>query len=210
MTPPVKRRREVEYYHELAAEILVSIQAVLPQSWAASITENTTHPTLPQQVDAICDDLGIARVGTHFPSVRPDIVLGVLSPEKALRLTMFEVKGPASSIGLTDYSQMFGYVHSAELVACGVLLLIEDKIMSTPLSLDLKKVIDGCWLPCHWTFRNLANKVERTYRAGIAYYLEGAHIDWIDLEGSEGISGWSDLVNALVQSEVVLNCSGVE
>ncbi|MFM8857901.1 MAG: hypothetical protein ACKOI2_12005 [Actinomycetota bacterium] len=205
----IKNRKEVDFYQELSSDIYSAMIAVLPAGWSVAVVDNTERPDLPQQVDALCDSLGVFRVGSSFPRVLPDIVLGVLGPDHRLKLAMFEVKGPKTSVGLIDYSQMFGYLHSAELIACGVLLLVEKHHLPSPLSLDLRRVIDGLRLPCHWTFKNLANDSERTYRSGIASFLEGSHIRWIDLSSLSGICSWSDLAHSLLESDVSIVVNAV-
>ena len=179
--------------------------ASLPVGWGCCVVENTEFPDLPRQVDAICAQLNIMKVGDRFPKILTDIVAGVVGLDGSLRLVIFEIKGPFSSVGIKDYFQMFGYIHAAELVGAGVLLLIADKPLVTPLSMDLRKVVDGGWLPCNWRLRNLANGREREYIAGIAHYLEGAHIDWVDLAGISGLCNWEDLASALCQTQLVAN-----
>lgn len=191
------RRKEVDHYAEIGSLFELSLSSALPDGWLCAAVNNTENPNLRTQIDNLCQKLSIEKIGHRFPIVLPDIVIGVLDLIGQLRLVMIEVKGPASSIGLTDYSQMFGYLHSAKLLGIGILLLIEAKNIPSATSIDLQRVIDGGWLPAHWEFESKTSGEKHKYRTGIASYSPGGSLRWADLSLVGGISSWNDFVDEL-------------
>jgi len=198
------RRKEVDHYDEIGDLFLQSITSVLPQGWGCAVVNNTKSPNLRGQIDNLCEQLSLEKIGHQFPIVLPDIVLGVRDPAGHLRLVMVEVKGPSSSVGLTDYSQMFGYLHSAQLLGIGLLLLIEEKNIPSPTSSDLQRVIDGGWLPAHWKFESISSGEKFEYRTGIVSYLPGGSLKWTDLALVGGISNWQSFVSELLNLKPIV------
>lgn len=194
------RRKEVDHYDEIGNLFEQSITSALPLNWSCAVVNNTKFPNLRVQVDDLCRQLSLKKIGHQFPIVLPDVVIGVRDPEAKLRLVMVEVKGPASSVGLTDYSQMFGYLHSAQLLGIGILLLIEDKNIPSPTSSDLQRVIDGAWLPANWKFESTVSGEKRKYRTGIVSYSPGGNIKWTDLSLVQGISNWQEFIAEILNS----------
>ena len=128
------------------------------------------------------------------------MVLGATNGDEKLRLAMIEVKGPAKSVGLGDYSQLVGYLQVARLIEVGALLLIEQGAIPSPVSGDLKKLINSGRLLVNWRVSSTVFEEHRNFIAGICSYAPGGFIDWIDLKSMSGISSWRDLANAIKSS----------
>jgi hypothetical protein len=195
------RKREVDHYDEISELVIESVRGILPNGWRCAIVNNRQFPNLRLQIKELCSQLDLDDLSSNFPIVLPDIVLGISDPQNRLRLAMFEVKGPAKSMGLTDYSQMIGYLQSAEKINIGVLLLIEEKPTDAPTSTDLQRVIDGGWLLADWTcISNWSGRTHR-YRSAITSYSPGGNIDWTNLSGVGGISNWNEFLEELVHAD---------
>jgi hypothetical protein len=72
--------------------------------------------------------------------------------------------------------------------------------MPSPVSGDLKKLINSGRLLVNWRVSSTAFEEQRNFNAGICSYVPGGFIDWIDLKSMSGISGWTDLANAIKSS----------
>jgi hypothetical protein len=197
------RKREVDHYDEICKLVIDSVSSALPSDWRCAIVNNQSCPNLRQQIKNLCAQLKIQDLSLDFPIVLPDIVLGICDPQGRLRLAMFEVKGPANSMSLTDYSQMIGYLQSAEKINIGVLLLIESRSTEAPTSTDLQRVIDGGWLLANWTCISNMSGRSHKYRSGITWYSPGGNIEWASLAPVGGISNWSEFLTELTTSSPV-------
>jgi hypothetical protein len=199
----MNRKKEVDHYDEICKLIIDSVTSALPSEWNCAIVNNQHFPNLRLQVKNLCSQLEIGDVSQSFPIVLPDILLGVCDSESRLRLAMFEVKGPANSMGLTDYSQMMGYLQSAEKINIGVLLLIEARPTEAPTSSDLQRVIDGGWLLADWTCTSNFSGRSNRYRSGISWYSPGGNIEWASLTAVGGVSNWNEFLDELKNCEPV-------
>jgi hypothetical protein len=52
----------------------------------------------------------------------------------------------------------------------------------------------------NWSISSTAFEEHRNFNAGVCSYVPGGFIDWIDLKSMSGISGWTDLANAIKSS----------
>jgi hypothetical protein len=198
MTQP--RNNERSHYDALCAIFEVEIRSSLGSDWSICCVNNTGPSNLRDQVDQICSQLGLPPSGKLFPAILTDVVLGATNGDGKLRLAMIEVKGPAKSVGLVDYSQLVGYLQVARLIEVGALLLIEQGTLPSPVSGDLKKLINTDRLLVYWRISSTMFKEHQNFNTGICSYVPGGFIDWIDLKSMSGISSWIDLANAIKSS----------
>lgn len=197
---PAPRDNERSHYNALGSIFEIEVRSSLGSDWSVSCVNNTGPSNLRDQVNQICRQLGLPLSGNLFPAILTDVVLGATNGDGKLRLAMIEVKGPAKSVGLVDYSQMVGYLQVARRIEVGALLLIEQGAIPSPVSGDLKKLINSGRLLVNWRVSSTAFEEHRNFNAGICSYVPGGFIDWIDLKSMSGISGWTDLANAIKSS----------
>ena len=197
---PALRDNERSHYNALGSIFEIEVRSSLGSDWAVCCVNNTGPSNLRDQVDQICRQLGLPLSGNLFPAILTDVVLGATNGDGKLRLAMIEVKGPAKSVGLVDYSQMVGYLQVARRIEVGALLLIEQGAIPSPVSGDLKKLINSGRLLVNWRVSSTAFEEHRNFNAGICSYVPGGFIDWIDLKSMSGISGWTNLANAIKSS----------
>lgn len=200
---PASRNNERSHYNALCSIFEIEVRSSLGRDWDVCCVNNTGHSNLRDQVDQICRQLELPLSGNLFPAILTDVLLGTTNGDGKLRLAMIEVKGPAKSVGLVDYSQMVGYLQVARLIEVGALLLIEQGAIPSPVSTDLKKLINSGRLLVNWRVSSTVFEEHHNFNAGICSYVPGGFIDWIDLKSMSGISGWTDLANAIKSSNPI-------
>ncbi len=194
------RKNERSHYKEIAQYFKREVSSYLGANWKISCSENTTYPNLRDQVNAICEDLGIESRGQMFPSILTDVVLGATCDDQLLRLAKIEVKGPASSLGLVDFSQLIGYLQVASFIQVGVLLLIENAPVPSPISNDFDRLITGGRLPVKWRVSSESDKYLGTFETGICSYVPNGLVHWVNLESFGGIATWADFAESIKAS----------
>jgi hypothetical protein len=194
------RDNERSHYDALCSVFEVEVRSGLGDGWSVCCVNNTGPTNLRDQVDQICRELGLPLSGKLFPMILTDVVLGATNGDGKLRLAMIEVKGPAKSVGLVDYSQLVGYLQVARLIEVGSLLLIEQGAIPSPVSGDLKKLINSDRLLVYWRISSLMIEEHQNFNTGICSYVPGGFVDWIDLTSMRGISSWTDFANAIKSS----------
>jgi hypothetical protein len=142
-------------------------------------------------------------LGDLFPGILTDILVGISCGDGNLRLALIEVKGPAKSVGLTDYSQLVGYLQVAELIQVGALLLIENDSSASRVSSELKKVINSGRLLLKWTVLSRNNEDVREHQTGICSCGNSGLIDWEETSTIGGLSTSSQFVMALINSRPI-------
>lgn len=200
---PALRDNERSHYNALGSIFEIEVRSSLGSDWSVCCVNNNGPSNLRDQVDQICRQLGLPLSGNLFPAILTDVVLGATNGDEKLRLAMIEVKGPAKSVGLGDYSQLVGYLQVARLIEVGALLLIEQGAIPSPVSGDLKKLINSGRLLVNWRVSSTVSEEHRNFIAGICSYAPGGFIDWIDLKSMSGISSWRDLANAIKSSSPI-------
>lgn len=191
---PSKRGKETDYYGRICSRVESHLSTALGAGFKIAAVDNKTAPTLKDQVSQICSRLGIESQGDRYPQIRTDITFGVIGSSNELRLGIIEVKGPAKTVGLSEFSQLIGYLQVAQFIEVGVLMLIVDQMPTTILTSDLSSVISTGRLAAKWTVF-LASDKNRVfnYETGICAYEIDGSIDFVNTSGIDGFSSWLDI-----------------
>jgi hypothetical protein len=197
------RKNERTYYDSLSSIFENELESNLGSDWSVVCVNNTGSANLRTQVNEICERLKLHQLGGKFPEIFTDLVIGITNGDGQLRLAKIEVKGPAKNLSLQDYSQLVGYLQVAGLIQVGALLLIEQETIPSPVSGDLKKLINSGRLLVEWDVSSRENNRLSSFKTGICSYVPNGLVDWVDLRTMGGISKWSELAQAIKASEPI-------
>lgn len=188
---PGKRGMETDYYGRICGRVESHLSTALGTGFRVAAVDNKTAPTLRDQVAKICSRFEIDSQGDKYPQIRTDITFGVIGSSNELKLGIIEVKGPAKTVGLSEFSQLIGYLQVAQSIEIGLLMLIVDQMPPTILTSDLSSVISTGRLAAKWTvYLGSDKKRVFTYETGICAYEIDSSIDFVNTSGIDGFSTW--------------------
>ena len=191
---PRERGKETDYYGRICQKIELHLSTAVGADFRVAAVDNTTFPTLKDQVANICSRLGVKSLSDQFPQIRTDICFGVLDRSNNVKFGIIEVKGPAKTVGLAEFSQLIGYLQVAQTIEVGLLLLIVDQPPPSILTADLSAVINTGRLAAKWTVLLGGDENRRlNYETGICSYEIDGSIDFVNTSGIDGFSSWIGL-----------------
>ena len=191
---PRERGKETDYYGRICQRLELHLSTAVGAEFRVAAVDNTTSPTLKDQVAKVCDRLGVKSLSEHFPQIRTDICFGVLDKSNNVKFGIVEVKGPAKTVGLAEFSQLIGYLQVAQTIEIGLLLLIVDRATPSILTADLSAVINTGRLAARWTVLLGSDENRRlNYETGICSYEIDGSIDFVNTSGIDGFSSWIGL-----------------
>ena len=191
---PRERGKETDYYGRICQKIELHLSTAIGPDFRVAAADNTTFPTLKDQVASICRRLGVKSLSDQFPQIRTDICFGVLDRSNNVKFGIIEVKGPAKTVGLAEFSQLIGYLQVAQTIEIGLLLLIVNQLPPSILTADLSDVINTGRLAAKWTVLLGSDENRRlNYETGICSYEIDGSIDFVNTSGIDGFSSWIGL-----------------
>ena len=104
-----------------------------------------------------------------------------------------------TQLGLSEYSQLIGYLQVAKDIELGVLFIVLKPKSTSPLSNEFHEIIRTNNLPMEWKVSLDKNKDERNFKTGISYYVPNNGIEWIDTTELNGISSFEELAKLIVE-----------
>lgn len=107
-----------------------------------------------------------------------------------------------NQLGLSEYSQLSGYLQVAQNIKIGVLFLVMKPKSNSALSNDFNEIIKTHNLPMKWKMLidNQLNKKLLDFKTGISYYVPNNGIEWINTTDIDGISSFEELANEIVNA----------
>ncbi|NOX46747.1 MAG: hypothetical protein GXO89_07195 [Chlorobi bacterium] len=190
--------KEIDFYPEICEKFSQYLMAYLPLS---SEIKYSYNKLLSQMIAEINRKFEISDNGKtdYIPKLKLDILFGIKN-KKANDITyiLLEVKH-LSQLGLSEYSQLAGYLQVAQIIKLGVLFLVMKPQSKIALSNDFNEIIRTGNLPMKW--RVLLNKQTNSksldFKTGICYYIPNNGIEWINTSDVEGISSFDALANEI-------------
>ena len=194
-----KKKNEVGYYPELCIKLRNYFEEHLSES---SKVEFSYNKPLPSMVREIEEKLGASTElsSDYIPSLKLDILCGILSSSNKIALSLFEVKYD-NKLTLANFSQLAGYLQVAKKIRAGTLLLINKDISSHTLSNDFSDILIHNCLPLEWQL--LVKKLDGDpydFKIGIASYVPNNGIDWVSCKNANGISSFAEHVEFLLET----------
>ena len=188
--------KEINFYPEICTKFKSYLDSYFPNGTEISYSYNKS---LPQLVDDIERELEqkSSLSQKYIPKLKLDILFGVkLQNSENIAFILLEVKH-LTQLGLSEYSQLAGYLQVAKDIKLGVLFIVLKPKSTSPLSNDFHEIIRTNNLPMEWKVILDKNKDERDFKTGISYYVPNNGIEWIDAKEINGISSFEELANII-------------
>ncbi len=190
--------KEIDFYPEICTKFKSYLESYFPKGTKISYSYNKS---LPQLVDDIEKELErkSSLSEKYIPKLKLDILFGVkLQDSENIAYILLEVKH-LTQLGLSEYSQLAGYLQVAKDIKLGVLFIVLKPKSTSPLSNDFHEIIRTNNLPMEWKVMLDKNKDERNFKTGISYYVPNNGIEWIDTKDINGISSFEELAKIIIE-----------
>jgi hypothetical protein len=200
-----RKMREIDFYESLGQQCAQYMQEQLGESFSVEYIHNQMDgkSELRAMVDELHVRLDLPAKTVYVPKLKIDILIGILDRDKVLRLLVVEVK-QGSALGLVDYSQLIGYMGVSKIIPIGLLILVSSS-SGEALSADFRNYIDMGALPMDWKAEVTSTEQTIHYRTGILKYTPGGNLTMVKTEKSYGLSSWTQLSNAVIESQGLLD-----
>jgi len=193
--------REIDFYPEICEKFSNYLLTYLPEF---SEIKYSYNKSLPQMIFEIEEqfDVNNQEGANYIPKLKLDILFGIKS-KKSERITyiLLEVKY-LNQLGLSEYSQLSGYLQVAQNIKLGVLFLVMKPKSNSALSNDFNEIIKTHNLPMKWKMLidNELNTKQLDFKTGISYYVPNNGIEWINTVDIDGISSFEELANEIANA----------
>ncbi len=193
---------EIDFYPEICRKYISYLQSYLPESFEIKCSHNKL---LPQMTSEIRQQFGVLKAvdADYIPKLKLDILFGIKTKENnKITYILLEVKY-LEQLGLSEYSQIAGYLQVAQNIKLGILLLVMKPKNSSALSNDFSEIIRTNNLPMKWKMllSNKTGKKELEFKTGISYYVPNNGIEWINTSDIDGISSFEHLANEISNAQ---------
>jgi hypothetical protein len=190
--------KEIDFYPEICTKFKSYLESYFPNGTEISFAYNKS---LPQLVDDIEKELGQkSRLSKKYiPKLKLDILFGIrFENADDIKFILIEVKH-LTQLGLSEYSQLVGYMQVAKEIKFGVLFIVLMPKSTSPLSNDFYEIIRTNNLLMEWKVLLDKNMDERDFKTGISYYVPNNGIEWIDTRELNGISSFEEFAKLVVE-----------
>jgi len=193
--------KEIDFYPEICEKFSNYLLTYLPEF---SEIKYSYNKSLPQMISEIKEQFGINNQEdtNYIPKLKLDILFGVkLKEKKKITYILLEVKH-LNQLGLSEYSQLSGYLQVAQNIKIGILFLVMKPKSNSALSNDFNEIIKTHNLPMKWKVLIDSKLTEKQldFKAGISYYVPNNGIEWINTIDIDGISSFEELANEITNS----------
>ena len=191
--------KEIDFYPEICEKFSNYLSSYLDENYTIAYAYNQS---LPQMIKEIERKFNVQNKDIEYiPKLKLDILFGINNTKtKDIKYLLLEVKY-LKQLGLSEFSQLSGYLQVAQNIKLGVLFLVLKPKSNTSLSNDFQEIIRTHNLPMKW--KMLINKKEQNkefdFKTGISYYVPNNGIEWIDTKDIGGISDFEELANELIK-----------
>ncbi|OQX78928.1 MAG: hypothetical protein B6D64_05625 [Bacteroidetes bacterium 4484_276] len=193
--------KEIDFYPEICEKFSNYLLTYLPEY---SVIKYSYNKSLPQMISEIEEKFNITEQekANYIPKLKLDILFGIkLKESKKITYILLEVKY-LNQLGLSEYSQLSGYLQVAQKIKLGVLFLVMKPKSNSALSNDFNEIIKTHNLPMKWKMLidNELNTRQLDFKTGISYYVPNNGIEWINTVDIDGISSFEKLANEIANA----------
>lgn len=188
--------KETDFYPEICDKFSRYLVSYLPQQ--SNIYFSYDKP-FDQMVNGIEEKAGISELSkTYLPKLKLDILFGIKLPQlTTIQYILLEVKY-LDRLGLSEFSQLMGYLQVAKKIRLGVLFLVMKPESQVPLSRDFNEIMRTNNLSLDWKMLiDLIGQETHSFKVGLSYYIPKNGIEWIDTNTVGGFSSFPDLAREL-------------
>lgn len=189
--------KEIDFYPEICKKFKDYLTSYFPSGTEISYSYNKS---LPQLIEEIEQELGLkSKLSEKYvPKLKLDVLFGIkLVNSNDIAFILLEVKH-LTQLGLSEYSQLIGYLQVAKDIKFGVLFIVLKPKSTSPISNDFHEIIRTNNLPMEWKVLFNKNKDTRDFKTGISYYVPNNGIEWVDTNELNGISSFDELAKLLL------------
>lgn len=192
--------KEIDFYPEICNKFSAYLISYLPET---SEIQYSYNKSLPQMIAEIEQKFNISKIDnlSYIPKLKLDILFGIKTKkDDKIKFILLEVKY-LNQLGLSEYSQLAGYLQVAQHIKIGVLFLVMKPKSNSSLSNDFNEIIKTHNLPMEWKMfiEDKARKQEYNFKTGISYYIPNNGIEWINTTDIHGISSFQNLANEIIK-----------
>lgn len=170
--------KEIDFYPEICKKFRNYLIDYLPDNSEIKFSYNKS---LPQMISEIEKQFSLTESDNsdYIPKLKLDILFGIKTPEKGnITYLLLEVKY-LNQLGLSEYSQLSGYLQVAQNIKLGVLFLVMRSKSSSALSNDFNEIINTHNLPMKWKMiiNDNAEEKQISFKTGISFYIPNNGIE---------------------------------
>lgn len=170
--------KEIDFYPEICKKFRNYLIDYLPDNSEIKFSYNKS---LPQMISEIEKQFSLTESDNsdYIPKLKLDILFGIKTPEKDnITYLLLEVKY-LNQLGLSEYSQLSGYLQVAQNIKLGVLFLVMRSKSSSALSNDFNEIINTHNLPMKWKMiiNDNAEEKQISFKTGISFYIPNNGIE---------------------------------
>ena len=192
--------KEIDFYPEICTKFKRYLVSYLPVGTKISYSYNKSLPQLIYDIEIELEQKS-SLSEKYIPKLKLDILFGIkLENSEDIAFVLLEVKH-LTQLGLSEYSQLAGYLQVAKDIKLGVLFIVLKPKSTSPLSNDFHEIIRTNNLPMAWKVLLDRTKDERDFKTGISYYVPNNGIEWINTQELNGISRFKELAKLIIESE---------
>ena len=190
--------KETDFYEPIAREVHDYLKDITGSPDKCFVSHNredgvTTFRDMHRRARM---HFGLPSNTGYVPAFRPDIAGFVLGDDFRMRVVLIEVK-LGKSLGLAEFSQLLGYMHLAQYVSLGILVLV-SRGMGDTMSPELSAVINTGQLPLTWSLLDDAGSRQgMRHQIGIGSFSPGGKILLTSTNNARGFSNWSEVSGAM-------------
>lgn len=190
--------KEIDFYPEICEKFSNYLITYLLES---SEIQYSYNQSLPQMIAEIKHKFGITESEDteYVPKLRLDILFGVkIKKSDKITYLLLEVKY-LNQLGLSEYSQLAGYLQVAQNIKIGILFLVMKPKSNSALSNDFNEILKTHNLPMQWKMLidKQTKQQENDFKTGISYYVPNNGVEWINTTEIKGISSFKELANEI-------------
>ena len=189
--------KEIDFYPEICEKFSAYLLPYLSETTKIQYSYNKS---LPQMIQEIENKFSFkSKKQDYIPKLKLDILFGFKMPNKnEIVYLLLEVKY-LNQLGLSEYSQLAGYLQVAQDIKTGILFLVTKPKTNNALSNDFNEIIRTHNLPMKWKMliEKQSTEQEKSFKTGISYYVPNNGIEWIDTTDINGISSFEELANEI-------------
>jgi hypothetical protein len=192
----LNKKKEESFYPEVSEKFQKYLSSYLPEDAKIAYSYNKF---LPQMIAEINSNLpNPLDHPNYIPNLKLDILFAVQLGTKSF-LILLEVKY-LKQMGLSEYSQLSGYLQVAKFIPCGILLLVAKPQTMNPISKNLDEIIKSQNLPMSWEMivRSLSSNATFDHQTGIACFTPNNGIDWVNTKDILGLSSFEALAQKII------------
>lgn len=186
--------KETETYTDIGNRFKQNIKSLQP-GWEVTFSQDKF---LPQMIAEIEHDLGgeTDYHGQYIPNLKLDIVLGIKKSSKSSHISIVLLEVKVDALTLNHHAQLLGYLVSAPLFKCGILVGVNvGRYSGSCLSDEYQQLLRMKALPMAFHISSSLSDV--TFRTGVVYGQYQGMLNWWGSSEKDAIINFPGLCDCI-------------